>query len=126
MYALVSDVESYPQFLNWCSGARIISQTEGSQTAELDVGFRGISRSFATVNSLDPPNEIVMRLHSGPFKSLEGVWTFAKRDSGCSISFALDFTVSISPLGLLLSAAFEEIARSQMDAFVQRAQQLYG
>ena len=125
MYALVNDVEAYPEFLNWCSGARIISDSEGQLTAELDVGFGGISRSFSTVNSLDPPRKIVVKLHSGPFRSLEGAWTFTQSPTGCTISLALDFTVSTSPLGVILSGAFEEIVRSQMDAFIRRARALY-
>ena len=126
MYALVNDVEAYPEFLHWCNGARIISRREGELTAELDVGLAGISRSFSTVNQLDPPHRIVVTLHKGPFRSLEGAWSFTPSDTGCTISLQLDFSVSRSPLGMVLSAAFEEIARSQMDAFIRRARQIYG
>ena len=126
MYALVNDVEAYPEFLQWCNGARIISEREAELTAELDVGLGGISRSFSTINVLDPPHRIVVKLHKGPFRTLEGAWSFTETDSGCRISLVLDFSVSLSPLGVVLSAAFEEIARSQMDAFIRRAGQLYG
>ena len=126
MYALVNDVEAYPEFLQWCNDARIITRREDELTAELDVGFGGISRSFSTTNVLEPPERIVVKLHKGPFKSLEGAWTFTETDKGCAISLVLDFSVSLSPLGMVLSAAFEEIARSQMDAFIRRASQLYG
>ena len=131
MYALVNDIESYPEFLNWCSGARIlerrdVDQSEQQLTAELDVGFAGITQRFSTVNTLRPPTEIKLRLKSGPFRSLEGAWTFEPAGSGCTISLTLDFSVALSPLGMVLSTAFEEIARSQMDAFVQRAARVYG
>lgn len=126
MYTLVNDIESYPDFLNWCTASRIISRSASQLTAELDVGIGGISKSFSTVNSLDPPHRIAVRLHSGPFRSLEGEWKFTESEMGCEISLALDFTVSLSPLSIVLSTAFEEIARSQMDAFIRRAGSIYG
>lgn len=125
MYALVNDVEAYPQFLNWCSGARIIAADEDQMTAELDVRFAGISKSFSTINALDPPHRIGVQLRNGPFQSLEGAWTFTGTPAGCTITLDLDFTVSISPLGFILSGAFEEIVRSQMDAFIARARNVY-
>lgn len=126
MYALVNDVEAYPEFLNWCSGARIIARGEGQLTAELDVGFGGISQSFSTVNTLAPPNKITVSLRNGPFQSLEGAWTFTQAHTGSTISLVLDFTVVLSPLGFVLSGAFEKIVRSQMDAFIRRARSVYG
>jgi len=125
MYALVNDVEAYPQFLNWCSGARIIAADAAQMTAELDVRFGGIGKSFSTTNSLQPPHRIGVQLRNGPFKSLEGAWTFTETPAGCMIALDLDFTVSASPLGFILSGAFEEIVRSQMDAFIQRARSVY-
>jgi ribosome-associated toxin RatA of RatAB toxin-antitoxin module len=126
MYALVNDVEAYPEFLNWCTGARVITECDGQLTAQLDVGFGGISHSFSTVNTLEPPHRITVSLRNGPFRSLEGEWTFTETQTGCTISLNLEFTVSPGPLGLVLSGAFEHIVRSQMDAFVQRARNTYG
>jgi ribosome-associated toxin RatA of RatAB toxin-antitoxin module len=126
MYALVNDIESYPDFLKWCSGARIVDRGAQELTAELDVGFAGLTQRFSTMNTLRPPSEISLRLKSGPFRSLEGAWTFTPSASGCIISLTLDFSVPLSPLGIVLRGAFEEIARSQMDAFIKRADEVYG
>lgn len=126
MYALVNDVQAYPEFLHWCSGSRIIAETARELTAELDVGFGGFKQRFSTINSLEPPQRISMRLRKGPFRSLTGAWTFAATEMGCRISLALEFAVSAGPLGLVIGAAFEQIARSQMDAFIKRAQTVYG
>ena len=126
MYALVNNVESYPEFLNWCSGARVLSKGESQVTAELDIRFAGLSQSFATVNTLNPPNEIAVRLHSGPFKSLTGKWRFMQTPGGSKVSLVLDYTFGFSPLSIVLNSAFEEIARSQIDAFIQRARSVYG
>ena len=126
MFALVNDVESYPEFLNWCSGARILSKSDSQVTAELDIGFAGLRQKFATVNTLDPPNEIAVNLHSGPFRSLTGHWIFSAAAGGCRVVLELDYTVASSPLSFVLNTAFEEIVRTQIDAFIQRAQKVYG
>ena len=126
MYALVNDVEAYPEFLPWCAGARIVSRSEHEMVAEVDIGFSGIRQSFSTRNLLDPPNRIVIALRNGPFRRLEGEWRFEDGPAGCTVDLSLDFSVSMSPLGFVLARVFEELARSQMDAFVRRARAVYG
>src|SRR5437762_13410259 len=76
MYALVADVESYPQFLPWCDRA-VVSVNEPSRTvATLHINFRGLKKEFTTENLNQPGVRIDMRLVSGPFRSLEGSWLF--------------------------------------------------
>ena len=125
MYSLVNDVAAYPQFLQWCSGARVISSTDRQMIAEVDVGLAGFRQSFSTCNTLEPPNRIGIQLRDGPFSRLEGEWRFLDGAAGCTIDLSLEFSVSLSPLGLVLSRVFEEIARSQMDAFIRRARAIY-
>ena len=127
MFSLVSDVEAYPQFLNWCRKAR--SEEVGPNTVEatLEVGVRGIHKSFTTRNTLESPNRLKVDLVAGPFRRLSGEWRFeADPNSGCVVSLELDFKVTPSPFSIIFSAVFEEIARSQMDAFLKRADELYG
>jgi ribosome-associated toxin RatA of RatAB toxin-antitoxin module len=127
MYDLVNDVESYPKFLHWCPGARVTKRGEDFIEASVDVGLGGIRKRFATRNQLEPPHKIVVRLVSGPFRRLDGAWRFESlADGGCRISLDLDFAVSVSPLAVVFSAVFEEIARSQMNAFLERAREIYG
>lgn len=127
MYDLVDDVESYPEFLHWCRGARVVRREEGVLEAELDIGFRGIHKSFTTRNRRFPHELIEIELVRGPFRKLEGDWRFRDLDEGGSeVRLDLEFSVATSPLGFMFSAVFEEMVRYQMQAFVQRAEQLYG
>ncbi len=127
MYDLVNDVESYPKFLHWCSGARIVRQDSETLEAEIDIGFRGIHKSFRTRNRQNPPHLIDIELVRGPFRKLEGFWRFDELDEGgCEVTLDLEFVVSAGPLAFMFSAVFEELARQQMNAFVRRAQQIYG
>jgi ribosome-associated toxin RatA of RatAB toxin-antitoxin module len=127
MFDLVNDVESYPQFLHWCRDARVIRRDGDTVEASLDIGLGGIHKTFATRNCVSRPNRIGIELLSGPFRRLEGGWTFADLDQGGStVELELDYEMKGSPLSVLFAAAFEEIARSQMNAFVKRAEQVYG
>ena len=51
MYALVTDVASYPQFLPWCDRSRVIEAHEGGATAEVGIAFSGLRKSFVTRNT---------------------------------------------------------------------------
>ena len=126
MFDLVDDIERYPDFLPWCRNARVTRRTEEQVEATVEVGLRGVRKSFSTRNRLERPERIDIQLISGPFRRLEGAWSFLETEQGCEIALALDFEVSHSPLNLLFSTVFEEIVRSQVAAFTARADKLYG
>ncbi len=127
MYELVDDVESYPRFLHWCRAARVLRREDDVVEAELDIGFRGIHKSFTTRNRRRPHERIDLELVRGPFRKLSGGWRFRDLDEGGSeVTLDLEFEVSHSPLGFMFSHVFEELVRYQMHAFVERARKLYG
>ena len=127
MFDLVNDIDSYPEFLHWCSGARIEQRRADAVEASLDVGIAGLHRAFKTRNTLQEPNRISLALVSGPFRRLEGEWRFDDApEGGSTVSLMLSFEVTFSPFGALFSRLFEEIASSQMDAFIRRAAKVYG
>ena len=132
MFDLVNDIEAYPAFLEWCTGARVESATPTEVVATVKVGLAGLNQSFTTRNALEPPSgddagRIRMELVAGPFRRLDGSWTFRPLpDGGCEVRLDLDYELSLSPLRFALGLVFEEIARSQVGAFVKRAETLYG
>jgi len=127
MFDLVNDVESYPSFLHWCSGAKVESRQGNVIEATLDIGVLGFHRSFRTRNTLIRPKEIQLDLVSGPFRRLRGEWRFKPtEDGGCDVSLSLQFEVTLSPFGVVFSKIFEELAGAQMTAFTERAAKLYG
>ncbi len=127
MFALVDDIASYPEFLYWCQRATIQRRTKDLVEATLEVGLGGVHKKFSTRNRLDQPRRIEIELLKGPFRSLEGAWTFNDHDDGGSeVSLALDFEVANTPLNMIFAVLFEEVIRSQIAAFVSRAEALYG
>jgi ribosome-associated toxin RatA of RatAB toxin-antitoxin module len=127
MFDLVNDIEQYPKFLHWCRAARIDLKQGDIVEATLDIGVLGFHQTFTTRNTLKRPEHIGIELVSGPFRRLRGEWRFvAVPAQGSEISLTLNFEVTLSPFGLVFTRVFEELAGSQMAAFVARAKTLYG
>jgi len=126
MFDLVNDIGSYPEFVPGCVGSRTLQQQDNTKVAQLDISKAGIRKSFATKNTLHEPERIDMQLVEGPFKSLSGGWQFqALGDQACKIIFKLDFEFSNRLLGMAFGKIFNEITGRMVDAFVQRANQVY-
>lgn len=127
MFALVTDIPSYPKFLPWCGGARILSQDEDQMMASIDIAYHGVHRSFTTRNRLQKDKMLEITLVEGPFSHLHGYWQFIPLDERSSrISMEIDFEVSNRVLGLVINPVFTAIANQLVDSFVGRARQLYG
>jgi len=127
MFVLVDRVEDYPQFLPWCGGTEVARDDEAGVLATVVIDYRGIRQRFTTLNTGRAPETISMRLREGPFSRLEGEWRFlALRQDACKVEFALQYTFARGLLGRALAPVFDQIARSLVDAFVRRADQLYG
>jgi ribosome-associated toxin RatA of RatAB toxin-antitoxin module len=126
MFALVDDVESYPEFLPWCRDASVVQIDSDRKDARLDIGFAGLHKHFTTRNRASPARWIEIGLIEGPFRSLSGRWTFEDLTTGgCRIELLLRFEVSGAPLNFVFATVFEEIVRTQVNAFIARARQLY-
>jgi len=126
MYSLVDDIERYPEFLPWCAGTRVETRDERSTRAAILINYRGIKQSFATENRTQPPQRIEIRLLSGPFRKLDGLWLFTPlTPDACKIQFRLHYEFSNRLLEKLVGPVFRHIANTLLDAFVQRAEQLH-
>ena len=127
LYDLVNDVASYPQFLPWCTATEVLESTPAQMRATIKVGKVGLSQQFTTRNSLRPGEAIEMQLEQGPFRSLHGVWTFQPLgESACKITLDLAFEYSGALVKATLGPLFNQAATTMVDAFCQRARQLYG
>ena len=127
MFDLVADVDHYPEFLPWCGGARILEQSGQRQVATVTIAFKGIRQSFTTENTLEAPTRIVLNLRDGPFTHLDGEWRFkVLREDACRIDFNLSYEMRSGLLAKVLGPVFSQIAQTMVDAFVKRAEQVYG
>ena len=127
MFALVDDIESYPEFLPWCSGSQVLERGENEVTASLEISHSGFHKSFTTRNFIQAGDQIIITLLDGPFKKLEGIWRFLPLgEEGCKVTLDLEFEFNNRLLGLTFGGLLSHMAASLVDAFTQRASQIYG
>jgi ribosome-associated toxin RatA of RatAB toxin-antitoxin module len=130
MFDLVTRVAEYPQFLPWCDHATVIEADEAGVTAEVGISFSGVRQTFTTRNTHTAGRQVAMQLVKGPFSKLEGQWDFLPVGQGdqraCKVELSLHYGFSNAMLGKLVGPVFDKIAASLVDAFVKRAQQVYG
>jgi coenzyme Q-binding protein COQ10 len=95
MFALVADIERYPEFLPWCVGARIRRREGDTVHAE------------------------------GPFRYLRNHWAFTPTEEGCEVDFYVDFEFRNLVLQKVIGVVFTEAVKRMVAAFESRARQLY-
>lgn len=127
MFDLVDGVEQYPEFLPWCGGAQVLAQRPDGKTARIEIDYHGVRAYFTTDNVDRRPESIVVTLRDGPFRHLHGEWRFRSLDeSACKIEFELAYEFATQLLDKVVGPVFSHIANTFIDAFVRRAQTLYG
>jgi ribosome-associated toxin RatA of RatAB toxin-antitoxin module len=130
MYVLVTNIDQYPQFLPWCDRARVIETDAAGMTAEIGIAFSGIRQTFTTRNEHIEGQRVLINLVNGPFSKLEGEWNFLPLGDGtqraCKVELTLTYSFANATLGKLIGPVFDKIAGSMVDAFVKRANQVYG
>jgi ribosome-associated toxin RatA of RatAB toxin-antitoxin module len=127
MFALVSDIESYPEFLPWCKASRIVSRNADEVRASLDLSKGGVEKSFTTSNRHQINKMIEIRLVEGPFRCLEGFWRFdALGGVGCKVSLDLEYEFANRMLSMMVGPVFHQIANTLVDSFQKRAVDVYG
>lgn len=130
MFALVTDVASYPEFLPWCDEAAVLEETPKGMTAKIGLAIAGLSQSFTTKNTHEKDRKVTLKLVDGPFSKLDGQWDFnpvgKTSERACKIEFSLSYDFDNAALAALVGPVFDKIAGSLVDAFVKRAGQVYG
>lgn len=125
MYALVENVEAYPQFLPWCRAGEVSLREANRTVATLHIDYRGMKQHLTTDNRIVPGESIDMEFVSGPFRKLRGAWRFhALAEDAAKVEFRLEYEISNPLLARLIGPVFNHIANTMMDAFIRRADAL--
>jgi len=126
MYALVDDIDSYAEFLPWCSNSKVLRRDSSSVDASLVISYGKLHKSFTTRNMNTPHNCIEMQLLDGPFKHLHGLWRFTELGGeGTKVELLLEFEFASKLMDLTVGPVFSQIANTLVDAFTKRAREVY-
>ena len=125
MYAVVSDVEKYPQFLPWVLALRVLSRRENGLTAEMAVGYGALRERYTSDVQLDPLARTIDVVEiKGPFNCLENHWRFTPKEDGCEVDFSIKFEFRNRLLHSVAGHAFEKVLMKMTDAFEARAKNI--
>ncbi len=130
MYAIVNDIESYPEFLPWCLAAVVSERSETALAGTLEIGRAGVRVAVRSTNRMIPDREISITQSGGPLKALTGKWTFLPLlkdgvERGCRVDLDVAFEFRGAALTLLFAPLFEHTWDSLVEAFVRRARVLH-
>lgn len=132
MFALVADIEKYPEFLPLCEDLKIRSRKERGDVvlliADMTIGYKAIRETFTSQVLLKPTESIIdVKYLDGPFRYLNNRWRFSEQpDGGCTVSFFIDYEFKSRMLGIVMGTMFDRAFRMFAEAFEKRADMIYG
>jgi coenzyme Q-binding protein COQ10 len=131
LYQLVVDIEKYPEFLPWCTAARVLEESDHMMVADLIISFKAFTEHYRSQVDLIPPNKgeaaVNVSLISGPFKHLNNNWKFkTKKNGGTLIEFFIDFEFKSALLQNLIGLLFNKACQKMVESFEVRAKDLFG
>ncbi len=120
-FDVVNDIEAYPEFVPWCSSAKIVSRDSGVVVASLSfrVGLKTLQ--FTTRNISTPYSAVDMSLVDGPFRCLEGRWRFDPSGPGTNIACEVDYEFASTRANALFNLFFPRLMGFLVSSFVNRA-----
>ncbi|MGU3493183.1 type II toxin-antitoxin system RatA family toxin [Xanthobacteraceae bacterium A53D] len=134
MFALVGDVEKYPEFVPLCQALTVRRRSQSGEgvemlVADMTVAYKLIRETFTSRVSLDGPRRVIhVEYLDGPFSRLDNRWEFISADEGrkCEVRFHISYEFRSRTLGLLMGAMFDAAFRRFADAFEKRADEVFG
>jgi coenzyme Q-binding protein COQ10 len=129
MFAIVADVERYPEFVPWTVSLRVLKREafgEGEVlTAETVVGFRALRERYKSRVVLDPKTRTIdVTQVDGVFRELENHWRFTPEGAGCRVDFSIGFEFKSKMLTAVAGSAFGLVVTQMTRAFEERARKL--
>ena len=121
VFALVADVERYPEFLPLWREAEIVQRWEGGYETLQAIGLGPIRERFRTRTTLTPPERIEVQSSDPLFRIFFIRWDFSNVPRGTRIAIALQWEVESLRLQRAISFLLPGVARSMVDAFERRA-----
>ena len=132
MFALVADVEGYPEFVPLCKSLKVRRRTteNGREVivADMTIAYKVVSETFTSRVTLERERlTILVEYIEGPFRRMNNRWTFRPLDDkSCEVEFFLTYEFRSRTLGLLMGSVFDAAFRRFATAFERRADQVYG
>ena len=121
LYGLVSDVESYSEFIPWCEKSIIERRVHDYFFAKLNMKYLLFSGSFVSkVTLYDYERRINALGVKGSFRYLEANWVFDEYDNGTLVSVNLELDLNNIILEKAIDSASGVLIKETISSFEKR------
>ncbi|MCH2321961.1 MAG: type II toxin-antitoxin system RatA family toxin [Hyphomicrobiales bacterium] len=121
LYGLVSDVESYSEFIPWCEKSIIERRIHDYFFAKLNMKYLLFSGSFVSkVTLYDYERRINALGVKGSFRYLEANWVFDEYDDGTLVSVNLELDLNNIILEKAIDSASGVLIKETISSFEKR------
>lgn len=124
LFEIIADVGKYPEFLPWCTAARVYNRKGDRFLADIVIGFKMLHESWTSEVTLEPPNRVISNYIKGPMKHLRNRWELTPHAEGTLVDIAVDFEFKNPILAKLMGSFFEDTSHRMIGAFEKRARAL--
>ena len=122
IFNLINDVESYPDFLPWCTKTEVTKESKNINTGKIFISKSFINWNFSTKNIIDVNKSITLSLQDGPFDELNGQWSFRTIDSNNThVTLEIDYKFKNSLIEISIEQIFSTIMNSLLKSFINQA-----
>ena len=126
MFDLICDVDSYDQFIPYCTAARTRERTDTEMLGDLAIGYKFLRETYTSkISMAREPLTVTVAQAKGPFRHLFNQWVFEDTDSGCSVHFELQFDFAVPMLKKLIAPMMDRVVEKFIGAFETRALEIY-
>lgn len=122
LFSVITDYESYPQFLSDMEAAKVISR-EGP-VVEVEFTLNLIKRIRYTLRlTEEPPNRVSWTLVDGMFKRNDGSWKLAEQPDGrTKATYRIDVGVGVFLPGAIVHRLVGQTLPATLESFRDRAE----
>ena len=131
MFDLVADIDNYSEFLPWCNNSKVIKRETIDDVevviADLEIGYDQFVYTYRSEVKLSNDKSSIKVINlDGPFKYLKNNWKFKEmNNNNCEVQFDIDFELNVSLLDLLMRKFFDLAFQKMVEAFINRAKEVY-
>lgn len=126
MFDLICDVDSYDQFIPYCTASRERNRTETEMLGDLAIGYKFLRETYASkITMARAPLTVTVDQAKGPFRHLFNQWTFIDTPDGADVHFELQFEFAVPMLRKLIQPMMDRVVEKFIGAFETRALEIY-
>lgn len=126
MFDLICDVDSYDQFIPYCTAARTRQRTDTEMFGDLAIGYKFLRETYTSKITMgSEPLMVTVTQAKGPFRHLFNQWVFEDTETGCNVHFELQFDFAVPMLKKLIAPMMDRVVEKFIGAFETRALEIY-